>query len=86
LSFLQMAEQVGRGAAFDIGHRHLDVLHRATVARADRGHRIAALGRLAVRIVEMHLDELSGQERKRRAIGTLEDHVTHARGEHATCA
>jgi hypothetical protein len=54
---------------------------RKTVAH--RPHRIAALGRGAIVVVEVHLQELPRLERQRLAVGALEHKVAHRGGKHA---
>src|SRR6185312_10581804 len=77
----QFTEQPGGGATLDIAHRDLDALHRRT-AIADGGHRITALGRRTVVVVEVHLQELARLERQRLAVDALENEVTHRGSEH----
>jgi hypothetical protein len=49
-------------AALDVAHCDLDALHRRA-AVADGRHRVTALGRGAVVVVEVHLQELARLER-----------------------
>src|SRR5690606_2293005 len=73
---LQALEQRGGGAAGDVAHRDLD--------RAGRpGERIRALGRRAVAVAEMDLQELPRHERERLAIGAGKTQVGDGRRQHA---
>ena len=66
--FVQAFEQRRRRAAGHVADRDLHRLARAQRVVVDRGQRIAALGRGAVGVVEMHLDELAGDEVQRLAV------------------
>src|SRR5690606_17303214 len=76
VSDLQALEQGGGGATGDVADRDLD---RAGRAR----QRVRALGRRAVAVVEMDLQELPRDERERLAIGAGKAQVGDGRRQHA---
>ncbi len=80
---LQAFEQGRRRAAGHVADRDLDRFAGAQRVVVDGRQRIAALGRGAVGVVEMHLDELAGDEIQRRAVVADEGVMAHGRGQHA---
>ena len=80
---VQPFKQSRRRAARHVAHRDLHRFARTQRVVVDRRQRIAALGRGAIGVLEMHLDELPGDEIQRLAIVSHERVMAHARGEHA---
>src|SRR5690606_34736312 len=83
LALVHGLEQGSGGTAGHVADGDLHRLARSQGMVVDGGEGIAALGRRAVRVLEMHLDELSGDEVQRLAIVTGEYQMAHARREHA---
>ena len=82
-TFRQAFEQRGRRATGHVADRDLHRFARAQRMVVDRRQRIAALGRRAVGVAEMHLDELAGDEVQRLPVVADELVVAHAGRQHA---
>ena len=83
LAFIQRGEQGRGGAAGHEADRDFNgVVHPEGMVMLGR-QRVAAFGRAAVRVVEMHLDELAGDEIKGLAVIAGEFEMAHARRQHA---
>ena len=82
-ALVQAFEQGRRRAAGDVAHRDLHRFARAHRVVVDGRQRIAALGRGAVGVMEVHLQELAGDEIQRLPVVADEGQVGDARREHA---
>src|SRR5690606_20461201 len=84
VAFVQALEQRGRRAAGDVADRDLHRVARAQRVVVDGRQRIAAPGRGAVGVLEVHLQELARKVVQRLSVIAHERQVGHGRREHAT--